>query len=222
MRAGRAHPAKYDSSHMVEELHKTVFDTGRQHLGTIYAKALLGASERAGNTESVVEQLESLVSDVLTPLPQLEAVLVSPRIPWEVKEQMLERAFGGRVAKELLNFLKVVTRRGRFDCLRAIASSARMQFNELRGRVQVQVRSAEPLDQSMLDAVTGRLTSALGRQVELQLSVDPDLIGGLVVRVGDTVYDGSVANRLRRLGQQLIHRSSQRIREDLPRFASAN
>ena len=199
-----------------------VFDTTQQHLGAVYAKALLGASERAGNTEAVLEELESLVADVLTKVPSLEGTLTSPQVPLEAKEGMLERAFQGKVSGELLNFLKVVARRGRFDCLRAIALAARAQYNELRGRVQVQVRSAAALDDAARELVAGQLQATLGCEVDLQLDVDPDLIGGLVVRVGDTVYDGSVANRLARLRNDLFASATEKMRGEMERFAVAD
>ena len=204
---------------MVEVRHATVLDTGQQHLGTVYAKALLGATENAGNSEIVLGELDSLLRDVLDRVPTLEAVLCSPRVPYERKEQMLQRAFGGRMTLQLLNFLKVVARRGRFNCLRAIQQAARHLLNELRGRVEVTVRSAEPLDETMLTLVSDRLRSILGRDVQLQLKTDPELLGGLVIRVGDTVFDGSIANRLLRLRDDLVSKTHQKIRLELERFA---
>jgi F-type H+-transporting ATPase subunit delta len=207
---------------MDEERSQTVFDTGQQYLGSVYAKALLGASEKAGNTEEVLEQLESLVSDVLEKLPKLRAALESPRIGWEAKHRLLDQAFEGRMARELLHFLKVVARRERFDCMSAIARAARHQYNLLRGRVRVEVRSASALDDELVQLVSGRLQAALGREIDLVLRVDPDLIGGLVVRVGDTVYDGSVANRLRRLKEELLTKTARQIRENLSHYAVAD
>lgn len=204
---------------MAETKHDTVFDTGQQYLGSVYAKALLGASETAGETEAVLEGLQSLVDDVLEQAPGLEATLVSPRVPLEAKESMLQNAFGSRTAPTLLTFLKVLCRRGRFDCLRAILRAARQQYNEMRGRVEVQVTSADALSVGDLETTTNQLRAALGRDVDVQVNIVPDLIGGLVIRVGDTVYDGSVANRLKQLRNNMIAHSTQQIRGDLERFA---
>ena len=181
---------------------------------------MLGACEKSGTTETVVEELENIAS-VMAELPQVEATLESPRVPWESKDRMLNSAFADKVSTELLNFLKVVTRRGRFDCLGAIAVSAREQFTELRGRVRVEVRTADALDAETLSLVADRLRVALGREVDLAVSVDDSLIGGLVVRVGDTVYDASVANRLGRLREELKLKSTQKIRQNLEQFALA-
>jgi F-type H+-transporting ATPase subunit delta len=201
--------------------HTTVLDTGLQYLGTVYAKALLGATEKSGTTELVLSELQSVLDDVLARLPQFEAALSSPRIPMETKERMLDRAFGGKMSVQLINFLKVLSRRGRFNSLRNVYMAARRIVNELRGRVEVRLTTAEPLDTATRDLVVNKLRAALGRDVELLAHVDPDLIGGLVIRVGDTVYDGSVANQLRRLRQELVARASQTLGSQTDRFTLA-
>jgi F-type H+-transporting ATPase subunit delta len=207
---------------MDEIRHETVFDLNQQHLGAVYAKALLGATEKAGQSEAVMEELDSLVTDVLSALPQLDSILSSPRIGYEQKEQILQRAFGDRMRPQLLVFLKVLARRGRFDCLRAIQQATRTLFNEMRGRAEVEVRSAAPLDQQTIAEVTARLRAALHRDVDLRLKVDPDLVGGLAIRVGDTVYDGSVANQLLRMRDDVVAKTSQKIQIELERFAKAD
>ncbi len=199
----------------------TVFDTGLQHLGTVYAKALLGAGEKAGDTERVLDELRSLVEDVLDRLPELEAALVAPKVPLESKLRMLDQAFQRSMTPTLLNFLKVLARRGRFACIRAVQQAARRLYNELRGRVEVQVRSAQPLTAAQQKLTANQLRQSLGREVDMQWDLDPQLIGGLVIRVGDTVYDGSVANRLQRLRDTMVAKTTQQIRDELERFALA-
>ena len=95
-------------------------------------------------------------------------------------------------------------------------------FNEARNRVEVFVRSAEELDQTATELIAKRLQEALGCDVSLATEVDPDLIGGLVVRVGDTVFDGSVANQLLRIREDAVDRTTQEIRQSLDRFALAD
>jgi len=194
-------------------------DAGRQHLGTVYAKALLGAAEKAGQADVVVEELESIVADVLAKLPQLEEALKSPRLTAEERLPMIEKAFGGRVSPTTLTFLKVVSNHGRLDCLRAIARAARKQLNVARGRVEVKVETAYPLSNPVRDRIANRLQELLGREVILNASVNEDLLGGLVVRVGDTVYDASVAARLKRMEQVALDHTKQSIRESIDRFA---
>lgn len=207
---------------MTEAKHPTVFDAGHQHLGMVYAKALLGSTQKAGNTDLVLSEIESMLDDVLSKLPDFQAMLSSPRIPLDVKTAMLDRAFGQQMSATLLVFLKILCRRGRFDCVPAIAHSLRQQVNELQGRVEVLVKSAEPLSAEMLERTANRLRQVLGSDVELKIELDPELIGGLVIRVGDTVYDGSLANRLERLREEMTSRLTQRLRSTPDRFAVAN
>src|SRR3954447_26703284 len=87
-------------------------DAGRQHLGTVYAKALLAAAEKSGQADQVVEELESLVTDVLDRLPQLDAALKSPRLTHEERMPLIDKALGGRLLPTLLTFLKVVSKHG--------------------------------------------------------------------------------------------------------------
>jgi len=194
-------------------------DAGRQHLGTVYAKALLGAAEKAGQADTVVEELESIVSDVLTKLPVLDETLKTPRLTAEERLPIIEKAFGGRVSPTTLTFLKVVSNHGRLDCLRAIARAARKQLNVARGRVEVKVETAYPLSNPVRDRIAGRLRELLGREVILDASVNEDLLGGLVVRVGDTVYDASLAASLKRMEQVALDHTKQSIRESIDRFA---
>src|SRR5262245_31612100 len=198
-----------------------IADPALQKLGSVYAKALLGAAEKSGQAEPVVQELESLVSDVLDKLPQLEATLRSLRLTHEERLPIIDKAFGGRLSPTLLTFLKVVSKHGRLDSLRAIARQARKQLNAARGRVEVIVQTAHPLSNPLRERIVQRLTQLLHREVMLTTEVNEDLLGGLVVRVGDTVYDASVAAKLKRMEQVTLDHTKQAIRESLERFAAA-
>lgn len=194
------------------------FDSGQQHLAKVYAKALLGAVIKSGHAERILNELNGVIDDVLAKLPKLETVLTSPRIGVDVKLGMLNRAFGGKVSTELLRFLKVVCEHGRLDCLRAIRNAAWTQFNELAGRVDVQIRTAELMPADLQARVAGHLSAVLGKTVHLHPEVDAAVLGGMVVRVGDTVYDASVANRLNRLREEAFIKTAQAIKQSLNRF----
>jgi F-type H+-transporting ATPase subunit delta len=196
-----------------------VIDSGRQHLGSVYAKALLGAAEKAGQSQQVLEELDSLVTDVLNTLPQLEAAFASPRITAEEKSALIDKAFGGRMSATLQHFLKVVAKHERLDCLRAILRAAKKLFNEMKGRVEVRVQTAAPISNQLRERIVARLTQMLGREVELTSEVNEDLLGGLVVRIGDTVYDGSLAAGLKNMQTVTLEHTTQSIRQSLERFA---
>ena len=194
-------------------------DAGRQHLGTVYAKALLGAAERAGQADQVVDELESLIADVLDKRPQIDALLRTPRLTHEERMPILEKAFGGKLSPTLMTFLKVISKHGRLDALRAIARAARKQLNVVRGRVEVLVETAYPLSNPIRERITARLSELLHRQVILTTRINEELLGGLVVRVGDTVYDASLAASLKRMQQVTLEHTKQAIRQSIERFA---
>ena len=204
---------------MAKSRRHDTLDAGRQHLGAVYAKALLGAAEQASQTDRVVEELEAIVSDVLDKLPVLEEAMRTPRLTHEERLPIIDKAFGGRISATLLTFLKVVSRHGRLDCLRAIARAARKQLDTARGRVEVHIESAAPLSNPLRERIKSRLSQLLGREVILKTSLNDDLLGGLMVRVGDTVYDASLAARLKRMEAVTLDHTKQTLRESLSRFA---
>jgi F-type H+-transporting ATPase subunit delta len=131
---------------------------------------------------------------------------------------MLDQAFAGQMNPLLLNFLKVVAQHERLDCLYEIRKAAVSLYNELQGQVEVEVRTAEPLSADLLSQVAQQLTVSLGKHVDLQTQVDPNLMGGMVVRVGDTVYDGSLLNRLEQMRARTLESTTEKIRDSLERF----
>lgn len=189
-----------------------------QQVAKIYAKALLGAAEKSGATASLMTEFDALVSEVLLKFPQLETVLGSALIKHEEKLGILDRTFGGRLSPTLLNFLKVLSGHGRLDLVRDIHREAHVLYDEMRGRTHVHIRSAAPLDKSVTQNMFKILQSKLGGQPELDTTVDPDLIGGVVVRVGDMVFDGSVVRQLEQVREQMIHRSVHEIQSRRDRF----
>lgn len=198
--------------------HATVFDADQQHIGDVYAKALLSVGKDSGKVDELVEQLGGFVAAV-EELPKFRAALESPRISVADKESMIQKALGGKVSKDLLNFLKVLGRKGRFDCLNAISGSAHKMHDEMAGRAQATLTTASEVDDSVVQGIATRLEKVVGKKVNLIASVDPEIIGGMVVRVGDTVYDGSVANQLRQVRSKAIKAASDSIRSSLDKFA---
>ena len=194
------------------------YDTERQYIGTVYAKGLLGAAEKANQVTQVVDELESIVVDVLPQLPKLKLLLESPRVPMEVKEKVLNQSFSAG-SSVLLTFLKVVCRHGRFDCLRVMSRTATALLQEQTGVVEVRVTTAELVPESMHEELKTKLGQILEKQVVIRTETDADILGGLVVRVGDTVFDGSVANQLSQIRRTAVDQAMQQIRQSLDRFA---
>jgi|TARA_B100000519_G_C14194160_1_gene414581 F-type H+-transporting ATPase subunit delta len=200
--------------------HETTLDTGKQQVGEVYAASLLKAAEQAGETATVLSEFQSLVEDVLNVNPQIESILGSPRIAHDEKVSMINKAFQGKATKTFLNFLKVASKHGRLDCLRVTFASFREQLFAQQGRLEVQVTTAQELDHSTQDSMKAALSSAFDATVELVLNVDPQLIGGSLIRVGDTVYDSSVANRLERVRALAKDNTIREIRLATERFSA--
>ena len=197
------------------------FDSNVQQIAQSYAAALLGAAEKGGNLEQAVEELEAFVKECLLPLPKLATALESPRVPEEAKLSMIDKAVAGKVSQEFHNFLRVVAKHGRVDCLAATAQEARKQLNVKLGRVEVRLRSAFELEGALLANIKEKLKTALKSEVDLKTAVDPDLIGGLEIRIGDTVFDGTIVRQLNRLREQAVTKAGHEIRQRGERFTTA-
>ena len=193
-------------------------DVRVEHIADVYGKALLGAAENAGRTEELLQEFELLITDVLERFPKLEAILTSALIPHDDKAGILDRVLGGRFSPLLVSFLKVLSRHGRLDCLRAIHRQIRLLYDRLRGRVHVQLTTATPLSEAAAGRIAENLRALLGGEPVLRRVTNPELIGGAVLRVGDTVYDGSIANQLHLIRQQMIDRSAHEIQSRRDRF----
>jgi F-type H+-transporting ATPase subunit delta len=193
-------------------------DVGVEHIADVYAKALLDTTEKAGQTAAAIDEFDAVMAEVLDRYPKLEAVLASLLVSPEEKATVLDRTLKGRVSPVLVNFLKVVARHGRLDCLRAIHYQTHAMYDVLRNRIPVRLSTATPLSAAAAEHIAQRLRIKLGGEPIFQLETDPSLIGGAVLRIGDTVYDGSVANQLHNLRQQMNQRSAHEIQSRGDRF----
>jgi F-type H+-transporting ATPase subunit delta len=193
-------------------------DVTVEHIAAVYAEALLDAAEKAGQSREVIEEFDSLAADVLDAFPKLEAILASGLVAYEEKSGLIDRVFAARGSRLMVDFLKVVARHGRCDCLRAIHRQLHALDDRRRGRVPVTVITATAIDDSQIERIAAALGEKLGGEPVVACRTDPGLIGGVVVRVGDTVYDGSVANQLENIRKQMIDRSVHEIQSRRDRF----
>jgi F-type H+-transporting ATPase subunit delta len=193
-------------------------DVGVEAVGEVYAEALLGMAEKTGQTEQLLEEFDSFVADVLNPFPVLEEVLASRLVSHEEKSGILDRVLGSQASRPFLNFLKVVSRHERLDLVRSVHRKAHEVYDRMRGRVRVRLATATPVADALAARVADGLRGLLDGEPVLERVTDPDLIGGAVVRVGDTVFDGSIANQLKLLRKQMIDRSAHEIQSRRDRF----
>lgn len=199
---------------------KQSFNLSRQRIGAVYARALLDAATDAGTTADVLTDFESLLSDVIAPRNDLREALTGSMLKEEERISVLDKAFAGQMTPVLLTFLKVVTRHGRQDALAEIYAALVKLHHQRIGLVEVTAISAAEMPGDVIDSLTAKLQDRLGRSVALENRVDPELIGGLVVRIGDTVIDGSVANRLKQIRRQAQETMAKTAKDSLERFTN--
>jgi F-type H+-transporting ATPase subunit delta len=201
--------------------HSNVLDTDQQRIGEIYARSLLAIGQQSGQVPELLGQLDSFTA-ALAKLPSFRALLESPRVSFDEKTRLIDRALGNKATPHFRNFVKVLARHDRVSCLPAVWTAAKNLDNEYRGRVGVILITAEPIDDDVRTYAVTSLTKTLGKEIELNSRVDPSILGGAIVRVGDTVYDGSAKNQLRRARSAAVQRAFQEIRDSFNRFATEN
>jgi F-type H+-transporting ATPase subunit delta len=161
-----------------------------------YAEAAFDVARNSGSLDDWEEQLAAIAAILAD--PALNRAFTSPVVPRERKEEMILGPFPEMEA-QVRNFLVLLVRQDRLNLLPDILTTFRARLNEHRGIQVVEVITAEPLEPADRDQVAARLAQHLGHQVVIETRVDPNIIGGLVARVGDKVLDGSVRGRLDRL-----------------------
>ncbi len=202
----------------VKPRHDTVLDITAEQVAHVYAAALMGVAAKSPRVAGLVEEVGSLVDDVLDSFPDLEEVFRSAIVAHERKEQLIDEVFGGRASVEVLNFLKVLARHNRLGLLRPVARHVEKLYTERLGRTDVEVRVAAELDPALLAEIESQLREALGIEPVLHVTVDPELIAGLMVRVGDRVYDGSLSTQFDLARDAMIERAKERINTEPQAF----
>jgi F-type H+-transporting ATPase subunit delta len=202
--------------------HETVMDVTEEPIARVYAQAFMGVAAKSADGSGLVEEVASIAEDILAAHPQLERTLRSELIKPEEKDRLLDAIFSGRVSAQVLNFLKVLSSHGRLGILRSIARILKKLDAKRRGLTDVEVRVATPLDAGLEREIEDRLRKSLGGQPVLHVVVDPSLIAGMIIRVGDRVYDGSVHTQLEHARRAMIDRATETIEMHADRFFSSS
>lgn len=206
---------------MAQGSDKPQVKTGDQRVAQVYAESFLHAADQAGEAEAATADYFAFVDELLPNFPNAETYFASAVVPVGERALNLDKALEGRCANTFLNFLQVLNRHGRLNLLRAIRTELRDLLDERARRRRVYVNSAVPLSDAMRESLRETLKRRMQFEPTLVESVDPDLLGGFVVRVLDFRFDGSVRTYLETLKKQLIERSSHAIQSGRDRFSSA-
>lgn len=198
-----------------------IADVGSQRVARVYAEALLNAAEKRGLAQETGDDLQELVASVFARDGQFEAFLTSTAIGRDRKEQAIRQAFQGRASDTFVDFLLVLNEHDRLDLLRAMRMAYAELLDERMKRMRVLVRSAVAVPDDQLQRLKDELRQTFQKEPIVQTRLDPGLLGGVVVKVGDWLYDASVRTQLDNLRNQLIERSSYEIQSRRDRFRSA-
>jgi F-type H+-transporting ATPase subunit delta len=202
-------------------IHDTVMDVTEERVARVYAAAFMEVAAKSKDPTALVDEVGSLVNDVLSRFPRLEETLRSALVSSEDKEKLLDRMLSGRASAPVLNVLKVLARHDRLALLRPIAKLLKKLDAERRGLTDVEVRVAAPIDDALQTEILHRLRKALGGEPVLHVEVDPSLIAGMVIRVGDRVYDSSVSTQLEHARRAMVDRITETIETSPARFMAA-
>jgi F-type H+-transporting ATPase subunit delta len=167
-----------------------------------YAEAALEIARRDGTLDSWLEELRVAVD--LVGAKEAATVVDNPAIAWEVRRAIITGLLGTHVGAPTRNMVLLLARRGRLAILPRVADEYKRLVDIERGVVVANVTSAQPLEPAELAAIAERVAALSGARVEVHSTVDPALIGGLTVRVGDRLIDASVRGRLSRLRESLV------------------
>ncbi|MCE7792473.1 F0F1 ATP synthase subunit delta [Salipaludibacillus sp. CUR1] len=177
----------------------------RHPVGYRYAYALFELAREQGSLVETTNDLE-IVSQVFKDTNLLDEVFRHPKMTNEQKKTILKNTFSEKVSPSVMNLLLLMVDNKRLDVLQAVTDNYKQLANEAQGIAEATVYSAKALNGEEQAAVAGVFSKRAGKaKLLIQNIVDEELIGGLKVRIGDTVYDGSVANQLARIQARMIH-----------------
>jgi F-type H+-transporting ATPase subunit delta len=191
-------------------------DPSAQAVARVYADAFLQA---AGDTSGeLLEEFTSLQDDVLAKNPEFSNMLLGRMLGRDDKVQLIDRVIAPQASPLFTNFLRVLARHDRLDLLPSILQEVHVKHEQAGGKRRVTVTSAVPLSDEAQQRIRERLSSALSFEPIVIPKVDPKVLGGLVIQVGDTVYDTSLRARLNQLRSRLRQRSLYEIQSGRDRF----
>ena len=181
---------------------ESVMDPTADLIARTYAQALLDTETDDGAAEKIASQLESLVRSLET-TEEFQSLLSSAVLNRDRQEELIQRIFHDRVNKSIEALLVALARRGRLMLLGAVCARLRELLTARRGRLEVTVITVTKLSKKQFNSIADTLSASLESPVELHAEVDSDILGGVVVRIGDRVYNASLAERLQNIQKRI-------------------
>jgi F-type H+-transporting ATPase subunit delta len=169
-----------------------------------YAKSLIDLSKEQGSLDVVYKDMKDFL-DTLKRNTQIEVLLKSPVITGDNKMAVLKKIFEKAYHKNTMALFDIVVRKNRAMFLHAIAQGFIEQYNTLNNIMKASVKTAYAIDDKLREEVKQFIEKYSGKKVELQTIVDPQLIGGLVIQMGDKLFDASIAGKLSKAKKELLN-----------------
>jgi len=167
-----------------------------------YAEALFELAGRSGQADRYADLIDAVAAAIQS-TPKVNAVLMSPRIPKAEKARFLGAALKG-APRDFVLWLQAVVKRGRQGILREVAAEYLRLVDQQQNRVRASVTLAKEPDEKLRRTIEDQLSRQMEKQVIAAYLVDPEILGGAIIRVGDRVLDGSIRRRLTKLRRQLM------------------
>jgi F-type H+-transporting ATPase subunit delta len=168
-----------------------------------YAETLLELAQRAGDLRGWGEMLDQ-IADAMESDRRLRVFLESPRVSAQRKNEVMQKAYGAQLPRNFLRFLQALVTHRRQMLIPVIAHAYHDLVDQVEGRVHASVTVARPADDADHQLIVSQLSRVLGKEVVPHFHVNPGILGGVIVRVGDTVLDGSVRRRLATLRTRML------------------
>jgi F-type H+-transporting ATPase subunit delta len=170
-----------------------------------YAETLLELAQKAGDLRGWGDMIDK-IADAMETDRRLRVFLESPRVSAQRKNAIVQKAFGAQLPRNFVRFLQALVNHRRQMLIPAIAQQYHDLVDQVEGRVHASVTVVREPEAADRDVITAQLSRTLGKTVVPHFHVNPNILGGVIVRVGDTVLDGSVRRRLATLRARMVGR----------------
>jgi F-type H+-transporting ATPase subunit delta len=180
------------------------------NVARVYALSALELAESEGVAEEIGEEAEALLA-LLDGNAEIEAVFASPLVDTQERQDLLDKVFRGRLSDLFVDTLQVMNRKGRAGQLRAFAGCYAEELEKARNIIEVSVTTAIELTDEQRERLSGAVEKITGMRARLDEKQNPDLLGGLVLQVGDRKIDSSVATELEQMKARFLERGSQEL-----------
>jgi F-type H+-transporting ATPase subunit delta len=189
-------------------------------LAKVYAKSLFELAMDAGGSDKLVEIADELeqICELAREDKKINLFFSSPVVDVTARGKTLSAIFTNRITDLTLRFLLVLNNKGRLDRLESIETAFDQLLQEAFGRVEVDVITPVAVDAESLTAIKQKIETVLGKEPVLHPYVDEHLLGGIKLRIGDQLIDGSLQTRLRKLGEELKNNGGAAVRERFETF----